>query len=187
MKKTIIFSLATMLLYCLLSCERPSTIPTPPSNDSTETIQDSIVQDSIVNNPDTFEYKEERHVASVYLVNHLDKPIDLEMHHDSIPLAVQEELSWYRDANVQKFTLQSNDTVYCDSVVYLMDDDAIYFMFPGDGSYKGFVNSYFFIKINYNNQQYEYTDKTDIQNLLYVQDYRYIVFNEEKKNAFDWK
>ena len=132
-------------------------------------------------------HTETRHVSSVYLVNHLDKPIELEMHYDSIPLPIQEELLWYRNAGVQNFTLQPNDTVYCDSVVYSQIEDVVYFTFPGQTSYDGFVNSYFFIKINYNNQQYEYTNKTDIQNLLCSQNYWYIVFNEEKKNTFGWE
>ena len=175
----IIFAIATI---CLFSCERPTTEINPTVNDSTK-----VIHDSIVSNPDTIEYKEERHVSSVYLVNHLDKPIDLEMHYDSIPLPVQEELLWYRNAGVQNFTLQPNDTVYCDSVVYIQIEDAVYFMFPGQTSYDGFVNSYFFIKINYNNQQYEYTNKTDIQNLLRSQYYWYIVFDEEKKNNLGWE
>jgi hypothetical protein len=143
-------------------------------------------------NPDTIESdtiapKDERHVPSVYLVNQLDMPIDLEMHHDSFPLSVQEELSWYRNAGVQNFTLQPNDTVYCDSIVYFTNDAERYFIFPGTNSYNGLVNSYFRIKINYNDNQYEYTDKADIQMLLRADSYWYIIFNEEKKNHFGWE
>lgn len=178
----LLISILALSIICLLSCERHSTTTTPSENDSTKTIQDSIV-----NNPDTTELKEERHVASVYLVNHLDMPIDLEMHHDSIPLPVQEELLWYRDTGIQNFTLQPNDTVYCDSVVYFMNDAYQYFIFPGESSYNAFVGSYFFIKINYKDNQYEYTDKADIQNILRAQDYWYIVFDEDKKNYLGWK
>lgn len=142
--------------------------------------------DNTTDSTNTDILNEERHVASVYLVNHLDKPIDLEMYHDSIPQPIQEELLWYRNAGIQSFTLQPNDTVYCDSVVYLMDDDVIYFTFPGFSSYDGFVDSYKFIKIDYNGKQYEYTNKADIKNLLRAINYWYIEFNEEKKNAFGW-
>lgn len=182
-----LFALAITCLL-LLCCERYPITPIQSENDSIKTVQDSIVNNlDTINNSDTTVFGEERHVASVYLVNHLDKPIDLEMHYDSIPLPIQEELLWYRDAGIQNFTLQPNDTVYCDSVVYLMDDDVIYFTFPGFSAYDGFVDSYYFIKINYNNQQYEYTNRTDIQNLLRAQNYWYIVFNEEKKNIFSWE
>ncbi len=181
----VLLSIFTLAIICLLSCERPIVTTTPPENDPTKGIQDSIP--NTTNNTDTTELNEERHVASIYLVNQLDMPIDLEMHHDSFPTSVQKALLWYREAGIQKFTLLPNDTVYCDSVVYLMDDDVLYFIFPGSSAYDGFVNSYFFIKINYNNQQYEYTNKTDIQNILQAQNYWYIVFNEEKKNTFGWQ
>lgn len=184
-------SIFAFAIICLLSCERSTTAIVPTENDSTKTIQDSVINNSdttVINNSDTTELKEERHVTSIYLVNHLNKPIDLEMHHDSVPSPVRDVLLWHREANVQNFTLQPNDTVYCDSLVYLMDDDVFYINFPGDDVYRNvFVNSYFFIKINYNNQQYEYTNKTDIQNLLSTQNYWYIVFNEEKKNLFSWE
>lgn len=181
-------SIFVLAITCLLSCERPPTTTIPPENDSTKTIQDSIANNlDTTNNSDTTELREERHVASVYLVNHLDKPIDLEMHHDSVPSPIREILQWYREAGIQKFTLQPNDTVYCDSVVYLMDDNVIYVQFPGVSVYNGFVDSYFFVKINYNNQQYEYTNKADIRNLLFAPNYWYIVFDEEKKKSFGWE
>ena len=173
------FAIATI---CLFSCERPTTEINPTVNDSTK-----VIHDSIVSNPDTIEYKEQRHVSSVYLINNLDKPIDLEMHHDSLPLPLQEELLWYRNAGVQNFTLQPNDTVYCDSVVYIQVENVIYFMFPGESSYNMFIDSYFFAKVNYNNHQYEYTNKDDIKELLHSQNYWYIVFDEEKKNNLGWE
>ena len=129
----------------------------------------------------------ERYVDSVYLVNHLDKPINLEMHYDSIPLPVQEELLWYRDAGVQNFTLQPNDTVYLDTIVYYMAEGTEYFIFPGETVFNGFIYSYNLIKVDYNGKQYEYTNKTDIKNLLDEVNYWYIEFNEKKKNAFGWE
>ena len=41
-----------------------------------------------------------------------------------------------------------------------------------------------FIKVDYNGKQYEYTNKTDIKNLLDEVIYWYIEFNEKKKNRF---
>ena len=172
------FAIATI---CLFSCERPTEV-NQLENDSTKGINDSIVS-----NPDTIDYDAKRHVASVYLVNHLDKPIDLEMHHDSIPLPIQEELLWYRDAGVQNFTLQPNDTIYCDSVVFTQIEDVIYVMFPGESSYNMFIDSYFFAKVNYNDHQYKYTNKADIKELLRTQNHWYIVFDEEKKNNLGWE
>ena len=186
MKTTnVLLSIFTLAIICLLSCERPIVTTTPPENDPIKGIQDSIP--NTTNNTDTTELNEERHVASIYLVNQLDMPIDLEMHHDSFPLGLQEELSWYRNAGVQNFTLQPNDTVYCDSIVYFTNDAHKYFTFPGENIYNAFVNSYFLIKVNYNNNKYEYTDKADIQMLLRADSYWYIIFNEEKKNHFGWE
>ncbi|MBR5824526.1 MAG: hypothetical protein IKY67_10345 [Paludibacteraceae bacterium] len=61
-----------------------------------------------------------------------------------------------------------------------------YFFFPGQIFFDKFVNSYDFIKINYNGKQYEYTNNADIKNLLRIINYWYIEFNEEKKKAFGW-
>ena len=47
--------------------------------------------------------KGERYVDSVYLVNHLDKPINLEMHRNSLYSDYEE---WYFDAGTQNFTLK---------------------------------------------------------------------------------
>ena len=83
----VLLSIFTLAIICLLSCERPIVTTTPPENDPTKGIQDSIPNKT--NNTDTTELNEERHVASIYLVNQLDMPIDLEMHHDSLPTSVQ--------------------------------------------------------------------------------------------------
>ena len=179
-----IFAITTISLF---SCERPTSTQNPLDNDSIKVNRDTITANPDTIESDTIAPKDERHVPSVYLVNQLDMPIDLEMHHDSFPLSVQEELSWYRNAGVQNFTLQPNDTVYCDSIVYFMNDAERYYIFPGTNSYNGLVSSYFRIKINYNDNQYEYTDKADIQMLLRADSYWYIIFNEEKKNHFGWE
>jgi hypothetical protein len=179
-----IFAITTISLF---SCERPTSTQNPLDIDSIKVNRDTITANPDTIKSDTIAPKDERHVPSVYLVNQLDMPIDLEMHHDSFPLSVQEELSWYRNAGVQNFTLQPNDTVYCDSIVYFTNDAERYFIFPGTNSYNGLVSSYFRIKINYNDNQYEYTDKADIQMLLRADSYWYIIFNEEKKNYFGWE
>ena len=128
--------------------------------------------------------KGERYVDSVYLVNHLDKPINLEMHRNSLYSDYEE---WYFDAGTQNFTLKPNDTVYLDTVIYHMAEGAEYFIFPGENAFNAFIYSYDFVKVDYNGKQYEYTNKTDIQNLLREVNYWYIVFNEEKKKAFGWE
>ena len=128
--------------------------------------------------------KGERYVDSVYLVNHLDKPINLEMHRNSL---YSDDEEWYFDAGTQNFTLKPNDTVYLDTVIYHMAEGAEYFIFPGENAFNAFIYSYDFIKVDYNGKQYEYTNKTDIKNLLDEVIYWYIEFNEKKKNAFGWE
>ncbi len=179
-----IFAITTISLF---SCERPTSTQNPLDNDSIKVNRDTITANPDTIESDTIAPKDERHVPSVYLVNQLDMPIDLEMHHDSFPSSVQETLLWHRDAGIQNFTLQPNDTIYCDSIVYYMNDAHKYFTFPGENIYNTFVNSYFLIKVNYNNNKYEYTDKADIQMLLRADSYWYIIFNEEKKNHFGWE
>ena len=127
---------------------------------------------------------DERYVESVYLVNHLDKPIDLEMHRNSL---YSESEEWYFEAGTQNFTLKPNDTVYLDTIVYHMAEGTQYFIFPGENALKAFIYCYNFIKVDYNGKQYEYTNKADIKNLLQERNYWYIVFNEEKKNTFGWE
>ena len=129
-------------------------------------------------------FRSERHVRSVYLVNHLDKTINVEMHRDSLH---DEYYKWHLASGTQNFTLEPNDTVYLDTFVYYMKKGVRYFFFPGQIFFDKFVNSYDFIKINYNSKQYEYTNNADIKNLLRVINYWYIVFNEEKKKAFGWE
>ena len=124
--------------------------------------------------------KGERYVNSVYLINHLDKSIDLEMHRNSL---YSDDEEWYFDAGTQNFTLKPNDTVYLDTVVYHMAEGTTYFIFPGENAFNSFVYHYDFIKIDYNGKQYEYTNKADIKNLLNAINYWYIEFNEEKKRA----
>lgn len=182
----LLISIVAIATICLFSCERPTPIQASADNDSMKVNCDTIPTEPDTIESDTIEHKDKRYVPSIYLVNQLDKPIDLEMHHNSFPLEFQEELSWYRDANIQNFTLQPNDTVYCDSVVYYMNDAYRYFIFPGENSYNAFVNSYFLVKINYNDNQYEYNDPGSIKNLLRVLNYRYIVFDEQDKNEFNW-
>ena len=128
--------------------------------------------------------KGERYVDSVYLVNHLDKPINLEMHRNSLYSDYEE---WYFDAGTQNFTLKPNDTVYLDTVIYHMAEGAEYFIFPGENAFNAFIYSYDFVKVDYNGKQYEYTNKTDIKNLLNEVNYWYIEFNEEKKKTFGWE
>ena len=128
-------------------------------------------------------FESECHVRSVYLVNHLDKPINVEMHRDSLH---DEYYKWYLTSGTQNFTLEPNDTVYLDTFVYYMKKGVKYFFFPGQIFFDKFVNSYDFIKINYNGKQYEYTNNADIKNLLRIINYWYIEFNEEKKKAFGW-
>ena len=130
-------------------------------------------------------FRSERHVRSVYLVNHLDKTINVEMHRDSLH---DEYYKWHLPSGTQNFTLEPNDTVYLDTFVYYMKKGVRYFFFPGQIFFDKFVNSYDFIKINCNSKQYEYTNHADIKNLLRViNNYWYIVFNEEKKKAFGWE
>ena len=130
-------------------------------------------------------FRSERHVRSVYLVNHLDKTINVEMHRDSLH---DEYCKWHLASGTQNFTLEPNDTVYLDTFVYYMKKGVRYFFFPGQIFFDKFVNSYDFIKINCNSKQYEYTNNADIKNLLRViNNYWYIVFNEEKKKAFGWE
>lgn len=128
--------------------------------------------------------KGERYVDSVYLVNHLDKPINLEMHRNSLYSDYEE---WYFDAGTQNFTLKPNDTVYLDTVIYHMAEGAEYFIFPGENAFNAFIYSYDFVKVDYNGKQYEYTNKTDIKNLLNEVNYWYIEFNEVKKKTFGWE
>lgn len=128
--------------------------------------------------------KGERYVDSVYLVNHLDKPINLEMHRNSLNSEYNE---WYFDAGSQNFTLEPNDTIYLDTVVYHMAEGTYYQIFPGENAFKALIYCYDFVKVDYNGKQYEYTNKTDIQNLLREVNYWYIEFNEEKKKTFGWE
>ncbi len=129
-------------------------------------------------------FKGDRYVRPVYLVNHLDKSIDLEMHRNSLYSEYEE---WYFNAGTQNFTLKPNDTVYLDTIVYHMAEGTTYFIFPGENAFNSFVYHYDFIKIDYNGKQYEYTNKADIKNLLNVINYWYIEFNEEKKRVFGWE
>ena len=90
-------------------------------------------------------FRSERHVRSVYLVNHLDKTINVEMHRDSLH---DEYYKWLLASGTQNFTLEPNDTVYLDTFVYYMKKGVRYFFFPGQIFFDKFVNSYDFIKIN---------------------------------------
>ena len=106
------------------------------------------------------------------------------MHRNSLYNDYEE---WHFDAGTQNFTLEPNDTVYLDTVVYHMAEGTYYQIFPGENAFKALIYCYDFVKVDYNGKQYEYTNKTDIKNLLHEVNYWYIEFNEEKKKAFGWE
>lgn len=128
-------------------------------------------------------FYEGRHVDSVYLINELEKPITIEMHRSRVPIYYY----WRIKACTQRCTLQPNDKVYLDTIVYYMSNDEKYCQFPGFEAFNYFKSCYDTIKINYNDKQYVYTNMDSIKGLLYTHDYWNIKFNEGKKNNFGWE
>ena len=81
----LLISIVAIATICLFSCERHTPIQASADNDSMKVNCDTIPTEPDTIESDTIEHKDKRYVPSIYLVNQLDKPIDLEMHHNSFP------------------------------------------------------------------------------------------------------
>ena len=182
MKKSILFlAIIAVTIICLFACEKPTVvIQTIPDNDSITISNDTI------NYPDTIVdiLQEERTVVFLYIVNHLDNDINIEIHRDSINL---KDEYWIDFDCIKTLKLSHNDTVYLDSVIYYYSDKLQYFEYPGTLAAKAYSNICKSIKIDYNNNQYKYSDSASITKLLSPQNYWYFVIGDDDKKYFNWK
>ena len=111
--------------------------------------------------------------VDVYLHNHLDKTIKIEL---------------FNEVGMLTCEVAPNDTAFFTTIEFSIGKNA-HQIYPGEIAYRNFVSRINRVNFYYGSEKYTYLEenKNDIIDLLYLERYWEIHFNEEKREKFGWE
>ncbi len=118
--------------------------------------------------------KETKHSEDVYLYNHLDKTIKIDV---------------FSNEEMISCEVAPNDTAFFKTINFSIEEDVAYLIYPGELAYDNFVDRITKVNFHYGSEKYVYTreNRNDIINLLSLERYWEVLFDEAKKQQFGWK
>lgn len=113
--------------------------------------------------------------VDVYCYNTLDKTIKIEAFNNEGMLSCE---------------IAPNDSAFFTTIEFTSEEDVIYGIYPGELAYMNFLMGINKVSFYYGSEKYTYSEeenKEDILNLLNLERYWEIHFNEEKREKFGWE
>ena len=115
-----------------------------------------------------------KHAADIYLYNHLDETIKIEVFNADGMLSCE---------------VAPNDTAFFTTLEFTTEEGVCYLIYPGDLAYDDFIFGINRVTLYYGSEKYTYSNENrdEIILLLYLNRYWEIHFDEAKREKFGWE
>ena len=115
-----------------------------------------------------------KHTEDIYFYNHLDKTIKVEI---------------FNGDGMLNCEVAPHDTAFFTTIEFSMEEDVTYDIYPGELAYNNFLMGINKINLYYGSEKYVYSEehRDDIINLLHLERYWDVYFDESKNNHYGWE
>lgn len=118
--------------------------------------------------------KKTNHTVDVYLYNHLDKTIKIDV---------------FSNEDMFSCEVTPNDTAFFKTINFSIEENYPYTIYPGELDYNNFLYRITKVNFHYGSEKYVYTKENNgnIIDLFYLERYWEVHFDEAKKQQFGWE